>query len=39
MKRFLIVAAATLMFGAPAAMAQAHDGYYGQGSYLSLIHI
>ena len=33
MKRFLIVAAATFMFGAPAAMSQAHDGHYGQGSY------
>lgn len=32
MKRFLIVAAAALMFGAP-AMAQSYGGHYGQPSY------
>lgn len=39
MKRFLIVAAAALMFGAPAAMAQSYDGYYGQGSYRAGGHV
>lgn len=33
MKQFLIVAAATMMFGAAPVMAQSYGGYSGQGSY------
>lgn len=38
MKRFLLIAAAALMFGAPAAMAQSYDGYYGRDSHRASGH-